>query len=102
VQRVHAALVFEHAGVGRCLENALRLVASGGALHAVLQLPSEMEQDVARSQFSSVQELKSDFSLINPMWLSEALEGRRFHLTHEMQRSLTAGKAFWMGLFGRE
>ena len=59
VQLVHAALVFEHTGVGRCLENALSLVAPGGALSVVLQLPSEIEQGVARSEFASVQELLS-------------------------------------------
>src|SRR5208283_4273166 len=32
VQLVHAALVFEHAGVGLCLKNAVSLVAPGGFL----------------------------------------------------------------------
>jgi hypothetical protein len=102
VQLVHAALVFEHAGVGHCLENAVALVAPRGALSAVLQLPSEIEQDVATTQFSSVQNLKSHFSLINPTWLREALEGRQFRLEDETRRSLPAGKAFWMGVFRRE
>jgi hypothetical protein len=102
VQLVHAALVFEHAGVGHCLENAIALAAPRGALSAVLQLPSEIEQDVATTQFSSVQNLKSYFSLINPTWLREALEGRQFRLEDETRRSLPAGKAFWMGVFRRE
>jgi SAM-dependent methyltransferase len=102
VQLVHAALVFEHAGVGRCLENALSLVAPGGALSAVLQLPSEIEQGVATSQFSSVQRLRSQFSLINPTWLRDAVEGRRFRLAHGTRRPLPAGKAFWMGVFSRQ
>src|SRR5579859_5603193 len=41
VELVHAALFFEHAGLGRCLENAVSLVAPGGQLSVVLQLPSE-------------------------------------------------------------
>ena len=40
VHLVHAALIFEHAGIDRCLENAVSLVDSGGALCVVLQLPS--------------------------------------------------------------
>src|SRR5665213_493080 len=58
VQLVHAALVFEHAGTGRCLENALSLVSPGGALSVVLQLPSEIEQGVGTSGFPSIQNLK--------------------------------------------
>ena len=37
VALVHAALLFEHTGLGRCLENALLLVATGGKLSVVLQ-----------------------------------------------------------------
>jgi hypothetical protein len=32
VEIVHAALSFDHAGIVRCLENAVRLVVAGGAL----------------------------------------------------------------------
>ena len=33
-------LIFEHAGLDQCLENAIALVAPGGTLSVVLQLPS--------------------------------------------------------------
>jgi hypothetical protein len=102
VQLVHAALVFEHAGTGRCLANALSLVGPSGALSVVLQLPSEIEQGVGTSGFSSIQNLKSHFSLIDPTWLSETLKTRRFRLVHETRRSVPAGKGFWMGIFVRE
>ena len=102
VELVHAALVFEHAGVGNCLKNALSLVAPAGALSAVLQLPSEIQQDVATSQFSSIQNLRSHFSLISPRWFRDALECRQFRLEYETRRSLPAGKGFWMGVFRRE
>jgi hypothetical protein len=101
VQLVHAALVFEHAGVDLCLENALSLVAPGGALSAVLQLPSEFEPSVGASQFPSIEKLKSHFSLIDPVWLCQTLEQREFRLTYQTWRSLPAGKGFWMGVFGR-
>jgi hypothetical protein len=102
VQLVHAGLVFEHAGVGRCLDNALSLLAPGGPLSAVLQLPSEIEQDVGPRQSPSIQSLKSHFSLIDPAWLRETLEGQNSRLTHQTRRSLPAGKGFWLGIFGRE
>jgi hypothetical protein len=41
VQLVHAALVFEHAGVDDCLDNALSMIAPGGNLSVVLQMPAE-------------------------------------------------------------
>ena len=99
VQLVHAALVFEHAGVDICLQNALSLVAPGGALSVVLQLPTESHQNVGASRFPSMQRLRSDFSLVERLWLRRTLEQRDFRLTHETERSLPAGKGFWMGIF---
>jgi len=102
VQLVHAALIFEHAGVGRCLENALSLIAPGGALSVVLQLPSEGEQPIGESTFPSIQTLEPHFSLIDPVWLCEMLEGREFRLKRQTRRPLPSGKGFWMGIFGHE
>jgi hypothetical protein len=101
VQMVHAALVFEHAGVSLCLENALTMVAPGGALSVVLQLPSASNAGVGASQFSSMQSLQSHFSLIDPVWLQETLAQREFRMVHQVRRSLPAGKGFWMGIFRR-
>jgi hypothetical protein len=101
VQLVHAALLFEHAGVDRCLDNALSLVAPGGAFSAVLQLPSEVEQGVGASQFPSMQKLKPGFSLIDPAWFCETLARNGFSVTHQARRSLPAGKGLWMGVFNR-
>ena len=102
VQLVHAALIFEHTGLGRCLENALSLVAPGGALSVVLQMPSEIEHGVSAGRFPSIQNLSSHFSFVNPVWLRENLAGRKCRLRHELRRSLPGGKAFWMGIFERE
>jgi len=99
VALVHAALVFEHAGVDYCLENALAMIAPGGNLSVVLQLPAESGQAVGASGFSSVQNLKSHFSLISPEWLRESLAGRGFRLVHETTRALPGDKGFWMGIF---
>lgn len=99
VQLVHAALVFEHAGLGCCLENAISMVAPSGNLSVVLQLPTESGQTGVASQFSSIQNLKSHFSLIDPAWLCESLGGRGFQLILETTRELPADKGFWMGIF---
>jgi hypothetical protein len=101
VQLVHAALVFEHAGVDRCLENAVSLVGADGALSAVLQLPSEVDQGIGSSDFPSMLRLKDYFSFVDPSWLSRELARRGFRIIHEVHRSVPAGKHFWMGIFGR-
>jgi SAM-dependent methyltransferase len=101
VQLVHAALVFEHAGVGRCLENALSLVAPGGALSIVLQLPSPSEANVGVSRFPSIQSLGSHFVLVDPSWIVEELERYEFRLIKQSKKPLNAGKEFWMGVFRR-
>ncbi|MGH9581885.1 MAG: hypothetical protein ACRD4O_02980 [Bryobacteraceae bacterium] len=102
VQLVHAALIFEHAGMSQCLENALSLVADDGSLSAVLQLPSEIEQGVSPSECSAIQNLKSHFSLVDRKWFQQTLERRNFGIKEQAQYSLPAGKGLWMGIFGRE
>ena len=99
VELVHAALFFEHTGLGRCLENALFLVAPGGKLSVVLQLPSEAEQDVTSTRYSSMQALRDCFALIDVSQFCRKLEGKGFHLFQQEQRSLPTGKAFWLGIF---
>jgi len=101
VQLVHAALVFEHAGINLCLENALSLVAPGGTLSAVLQLPSESAPGVGASQFPAMQKLKSHFSAVDPAWFQETVARRGFSLRNQVQRSLPSGKGLWMGVFRR-
>lgn len=99
VQLVHAALIFEHAGTGRCLESALSCIAPGGNFSVVLQLPTQSGQDIGASAVLSIQILKSHFSLISPDSLIRTLDQRGLSLTQEQTRSLPEGKAFWMGIF---
>lgn len=103
VKLVHAALLFEHTGVGLCLENALSLVAPGGSLSVVVQLPGESGEGVgATTRFPSIENLRSHFSIIDPIELQETLDQRKFRMTREARRSLPSGKGLWMGIFGRE
>jgi len=101
VQLVHAALVFEHAGAGPCLDNALSMVGHGARLSVVLQLPSETEPGVGNGRFPSMQTLSAGFILIDPATLRETIEARGFRIVCESRRGLPAGKAFWMGLFAQ-
>ena len=101
VALVHAALIFEHVGLGIALKNALSLIAAGGRLSVVLQLPSTEEQSVASTSYTSMQALKHDFTLIDPGEFQSRLRPKGFELVEEQTRSLPGGKALWLGVFGR-
>jgi len=101
VALVHAALIFEHVGLGHALQNAVSLVASGGRLSVVLQLPSQDEQGVASTNYTSMQKLKQDFVLIDIAEFQHLLEQKGFQLVQQERRSLPAGKALWLGVFAR-
>ena len=98
VELVHAALIFEHAGLGLCLENALALVAPRGWLSAVLQLPG----DPVESPYESIRRLREHFVLVEPAALRRAVEARGMALMREAQSPLPQGKAFWMGVFAND
>jgi SAM-dependent methyltransferase len=100
VDLVHAALVFEHAGTGRCLDNAVALVAEGGALSVVLQLPGTAHH-VGSSGVASIETVRDHFVLVDPEWMTGTLAGRGFRLGHTEQRAVPGGKAMWLGIFAR-
>jgi len=99
VELVHAALIFEHAGTDRCLENAVNMVAPGGALSVVLQLPSASAEGVGAGSLPSIAALGPSFRLIDPDALRQQIEGKGFRLERSVRRPLASGKAFWMGIF---
>jgi hypothetical protein len=99
VALVHAALIFEHVGLGLALKNALSLVAPGGRLSVVLQSPSEDEQGVASTSYTSMQTLKQDFALIDISEFQRLLTQKGFQLVEQANRFLPAGKALWLGVF---
>ena len=101
VALVHAALLFEHAGTGRCLDTAASMVAAGGHLSVVLQLPSGKHEAVTPSAYSSMATLADDFAFVDPHHLRQRLAQRGLRLTHQARRTLSTGKAFWSGHFER-
>ena len=99
VDLVHAALIFEHAGTGHCLENTLRLLRPESHLCVVLQLPSVSTADVSPSPFETIQHLRDDFSLVDRNALVETLFARGFGLVAESNRPTGGGKTLWLGIF---
>jgi hypothetical protein len=99
---VHAALIFEHAGLDRCLHNAIHLVAPGGILSVVLQLPSETAPAVGNSQVASVQAHRNHFQFVDPETFTSQLESRGFHRDRTTTVPLPSGKAFWQAFFKRK
>jgi threonine dehydrogenase-like Zn-dependent dehydrogenase len=100
VHLVHAAVVFEHAGVNRCLDNAVSLVNDGGVFCAVLQLPSPAEREIGASNFPSMLTLQDNFTLVDPIIFQQKLASMGFQTVHEVLRSVP-GKGLWMGAFER-
>jgi hypothetical protein len=101
VALVHAALIFEHVGLGLALENVLSLVAPGGRLSVVLQLSSGDELGVASTSYTSMQKLKQDFALIDISEFQCLLGQKGFQLVEQENRALPAGKALWLALFAK-
>jgi hypothetical protein len=99
---VHAALLFEHTGLGLTLENVLSLVAPGGIFSVVLQLPSAEAKNVAITKYTSLQLLKRQFALIDVTEFRLEMAARRFQPMHEDKRPLPGGKAFWLGVFVKQ
>ena len=89
---VHAALFFEHAGLGRALDNALSLVARGGTLSVVLQLPEREQQNVTTTSYPSMQTLVGSFSLFDVSRVRALLEKQGFGLLNEELRPATKKK----------
>ena len=101
VELVHAALLFEHAGTLRCLENALRMVAPEGSLSVVLQLPSTADQAVGSSEVASVTRFAAHFRFVNPREFSGKLAECGFRKTYERTQDVASGKAFRLAIFDR-
>lgn len=99
VELVHAALIFEHAGIAQCLRNATSLVAPAGHLAVVLQLPSPIQTDVSPTQFRTMQLLSDQFHAVDPTRLQQSLESLGFESRHQTRRALPNGKAFWLAIF---
>jgi hypothetical protein len=98
---VHAALLFEHTGLGTALDNVLSMIEPRGKLSVVLQLPSSRSKDVAVTKYTSLQTVKQNFALIDLAEFRLEMASRDFELIEEDNRVLPGGKTFWLGVFAR-
>jgi hypothetical protein len=99
---VHAALLFEHAGLGATLDNALSLGTPGCIVSVVLQMPTAEAQDVAATSYTSIQALKHGFTRVDVAQFQREMASRGLRLVGREMRPLPGGKAFWLGVFQRE
>lgn len=99
VALLHAALLFEHTGLGAALNNVVSLIEAGGRLSVILQLPGA--QDVATTKYTSLQSVKQNFALIEVAKFRLEMASRGFEIVDEDERLLPGGKAFWLGVFAR-
>ena len=97
VDLVHAALVFEHCGLEGALDNCKRLVAPGGWLSVVLQLPVEAAA-VAATGVESIQTLKQCFRFIDREQLPDEMSGFAFEFEQETE---VGEKLFWQAIWRR-
>src|SRR5579872_39918 len=99
VDLVHAALIFEHTGLDRALDNAFTLITPGGKMSVVIQLPAGEELNVSPTPYTSMQKLKESFGVVDASRLRRRLAERGFRLEHEEDRALPGGKGFRLMLF---
>lgn len=99
VDLVHAALFFEHAGLGRALDNAVSLVVPGGNLSVALQRSDGEQPRVTPTAYAAMQTLGERFSLIDATQFRHRLEQRGFRMLLDEHVPLPTGKALWFGVF---
>ncbi|HEY3739934.1 MAG TPA: hypothetical protein VGL53_08815 [Bryobacteraceae bacterium] len=101
VKLVHAPLVFEHLAGCELLDDALALIAPGGAFSVVVEMPEEFEAKVSRGHAPSIVKRRTQFSVANPILMRETLDKHGLRLTHQAKRELKSGRKLWMGIFAK-
>jgi hypothetical protein len=100
VELVHAALLFEHAGTGRCLDAAVSLVAPGGHLSVVLQEPGEWKRNLGGQAEEFIRSLACQFEMLEPGGFRRQVEESMLKMVLE-RRCPVLGGLFWMGIFAK-
>lgn len=97
---VYAALVFEHVSAGAALQHIRPMLAPGGTLATVLQLPSPTIATVTPSPFARVQELAEVMHLVSPEVLQSLAGHQGLEQTGSRRVRSEAGKDFQVQTFG--
>jgi hypothetical protein len=101
VKLVHAPLVFEELIDGELLDDAVALVAPGGAFSVVLEIPVQFEGKVSRGQDPSIHRRRVQWPRVDPIRVREALGKYGFKMTHETKRAMQSGRKLWLGIFAK-
>jgi SAM-dependent methyltransferase len=98
VDLLYAALLFEHVDAGIVLGKVRSKLAAGGALVAVLQLPSD-EGEITPSPFASLRRLEGKMRLVAPQDLAALARARGFNLARSEIAAARGGKRFAVQTF---
>jgi protein tyrosine phosphatase (PTP) superfamily phosphohydrolase (DUF442 family) len=97
---VSAGLIFEYCDPAELAASATELIAPGGYLSVVLQLPSRPgTRLVSATERDSLRELESIMQLVPPDELERLLRERGVTLVEHEEIPLPFGKSFYAGLF---
>lgn len=98
VDLIYAALIFEYVDSGRVLERARGWLCRGGALVAVLQMPSDVPE-VTPSPFTSLLRLAPAMRLVSPQELAALAAVRGYRLEDAQIATAGGGKHFAVQTF---
>jgi SAM-dependent methyltransferase len=97
---VHCALIFEYVDAEALISRAAGWLREGGALTAVLQLPSAHGK-VSAGASPAVMRLAPCIELVDPDDLGRMAEEAGFRLERSETETLESGKTFHIGLYKR-
>jgi trans-aconitate methyltransferase len=101
VDLVFAGLIFEYVDTAKLLDQALSMLAAGGRLISVVQLPSPIE-DVTPSPYTSLKRLSSTLRVVSPKQLMVLAREAGFDTETERLVTASGGKGFHVSVLRAE
>ena len=96
---VHAALIFEYVRPEDVLPNLRGLLAPGGVLAVVLQLPSHTSKMVSETPYTTLRALESIMQLVDPAVFCELAERCGLAMLRSWEVELKQGKGFHVAYY---
>ncbi len=98
VDLVFAGLIFEYVDTTKLLKQALSMLANGGRLVSVVQLPSSIEE-VTPSPYTTLKSISSMLHVVSPDRLTALAKEAGFDIEAERVVTASGGKAFQVSAF---
>ena len=98
VDLAFAGLIFEYLDTTKLLEQALSMLATGGRLVSVVQLPSAID-DVTPSPYTTLQRISSALHVVSPKKMAALARETCFDIEAERVVAASGGKAFQVSAF---